>query len=262
MKTEQIAAQLFTLRDHCGTVEDLEVSLGRLYSIGYRAVELAALPEGIDPETVRKIVESAGLTPCGAHMPPSLIRSSPHAVAEMAVALGVDRVAYPFPEHIDFRDAACVKAMISDLDAAGAVLRREGIALAYHHHAIEFTRLGDESVLDHILRATDPANLEIQLDTYWIQFGGGSPAAWCRKLMGRLASVHCKDYAFTPENTPRFAEVGYGNLDFTEIIPSATDAGAAWFIVEQDTCPGDPFACLDRSYRTMSQCLAESAWRS
>lgn len=257
MRPDQIAVQLYSVRDHCGTADDFSKSLDRLHAIGYRTVEVAGLPPDLTPAAARERIEAAGLAICGAHMPPGLIRSNPGAVAEAALALGVTRVAYPFPEHVDFRDAACVKAMISDLDAAGAALRCEGIALAYHHHAIEFIRLGDETVLDHILRATAPENLELQLDTYWVQFGGGNPAAWCRKAAGRLASIHCKDYAFTADNAPRFAEVGFGNLDFTEIIPAATAAGAAWFIVEQDTCPGDPFACLERSFRTMSQCLIE-----
>ncbi|MFZ0435865.1 MAG: hypothetical protein WAL87_07850 [Chthoniobacterales bacterium] len=28
----------------------------------------------------------------------------------------------------------------------------------------------------------------------------------------------------------------------------ATAAGCKWFIVEQDTCPGDPFECIKRNF--------------
>ena len=34
-----------------------------------------------------------------------------------------------------------------------------------------------------------------ELDTYWIQHGGGDPAAWIRQLEGRADIIHLKDMA-------------------------------------------------------------------
>ncbi len=134
-----------------------------------------------------------------------------------------------------------------------------GCILSYHNHAIEFIRLGDEVLMDYIARATAPENLKFELDTYWVQFGGRNPTAWCRKFAGRLPLLDCKDYGFGTDNKASFAEIGHGNLDFAEIIAEAEKSGTEWLIVEQDTCPGGPFVSLEKSFHTMSAVLTENA---
>jgi sugar phosphate isomerase/epimerase len=170
----------------------------------------------------------------------------------------VVHTAYPYPAGVDFADPASVKAMVADLDTAGAVLRENGCVLSYHNHAIEFIRLGNEVLMDYIVRATSPENLKLELDTYWVQFGGADPVEWCKKAAGRLPVLHCKDYGFGTNNQPFFAEIGYGNLDFPAIVAAADAGGCEWFVVEQDTCPGDPFVSLEKSYRTMRDCLSSA----
>lgn len=258
VKTSQIAAQLYTVRDFCQTPKDLAETLGKLTSIGYRAVQVSGVSGDITSREVKQIADDAGVTICATHESADLIRQRPHEVVDRLKTMGVTHTAYPYPAGLDFNDVAAVKAMVADLDAAGAILRENGCVLSYHNHAIEFVRIGNEVFMDYIARATEPENLKFELDTYWVQFGGGNPAAWCRKFAGRLPVLHCKDFLFGTDNQAHFAEVGYGNLDFPEIIDAANAAGTQWFVVEQDTCPGDPFVSLEKSYKTMSECLAGS----
>ena len=56
-----------------------------------------------------------------------------------------------------------------------------------------------------------------------------------------------EDYVITKDNRIDFAEVGNGNLDWDDIIAACDEAGVHWFIVEQDTCPGDPFESVKMS---------------
>jgi sugar phosphate isomerase/epimerase len=56
--------------------------------------------------------------------------------------------------------------------------------------------------------------------------------------------IHIKDCSLTADQKPAFAEIGRGTLPFREIIAEAERSGCEWFIVEQDTCPGDPFDSL------------------
>jgi sugar phosphate isomerase/epimerase len=67
-------------------------------------------------------------------------------------------------------------------------------------------------------------------------------------LEDRLPLIHLKDYAIDSDNKVTFAEIGYGNLNWMEIIAAADDSGCQWFIVEQDTCAGDPFDSLKMSF--------------
>ena len=50
------------------------------------------------------------------------------------------------------------------------------------------------------------------------------------------------------KNQPVMCEIGSGNLDFRRIVAAAETSGCEWFIVEQDTCPGDPVDSLAKSY--------------
>lgn len=257
MKLDQVALQLYTLRDSCTTAADLAHSAKRIREIGYTAVQVSGIGP-IDPAEVATILGNEGLTICATHEDPELIRQQPYKVVERLTAYGTKNTAYPFPVNVHFGDPANIKAMISDLDRAGAILRQAGCQLSYHNHAIEFIRVGNEILLDHIYRATASANLHFELDTYWVQYGGGDPAAWCEKYADRINQIHLKDYSFTVDNRPTFAEVGSGTLDFKKIIKAAELAGCKWFIVEQDTCPGDPFESVKKSYDYIREHLAEA----
>jgi sugar phosphate isomerase/epimerase len=258
VKSAQIAAQLYTVREFCNSAPALAETAKKLRKIGYEAAQVSGVSAEIPPEEIRRILADEGIKICATHENGDLIRNNPLAVVERLKTLGVVHTAYPFPAGVDFTDAAAVKAMVSDLDAAGAVLRENGCTLSYHNHAIEFSRIGNEVLMDYIARATSPENLKFELDTYWVQFGGGDPVAWCHKAAGRLPILHCKDYGYGTDNKAFFAEIGYGNLDFVAIVAAADAAGTEWFVVEQDTCPGDPFVSLEKSYRTMRDCLSSA----
>ena len=63
-----------------------------------------------------------------------------------------------------------------------------------------------------------------------------------------LPQLHLKDYVINDDNQPTFAEIGNGNLDWPRIIAAADEVGCEWFIVEQDTCAGDPFDSVKASF--------------
>ena len=67
-----------------------------------------------------------------------------------------------------------------------------------------------------LIEDSDPEAFGFILDTYWLQYGGVNPAAYIRRVAGRMKVCHFKDYAVV-DNTPTFAEVGCGNLDLREI---------------------------------------------
>ena len=57
----------------------------------------------------------------------------------------------------------------------------------------------------------------MEIDTYWIQHGGGDPAAWIEKVAGRIPCVHLKDMAMGADGQQLMAEVGEGNLNWAAI---------------------------------------------
>ncbi|MFH0953783.1 MAG: sugar phosphate isomerase/epimerase [Verrucomicrobiota bacterium] len=247
MKPSQIACQLYTVRDHLKTPRDIAASLKRVRAIGYEAVQVSCLGPIADDE-LAKILRGEGLTCCGTHEDGARLLSDPGSLVDRLRKLDCGITTYPWPGDTRFGSLIDVRSFALKLNAAGKILHEAGITFCYHNHHMEFRRVGGRAVLEVIYTETDPRYLQAELDTYWIQFGGGDPEDWCRWMKDRLVNLHMKDYGIGPDNQVVFAEVGSGNLDWPSIVSAAQDSGCRWFIVEQDTCPGDPFDSLKQSY--------------
>jgi sugar phosphate isomerase/epimerase len=252
MNLSQLAIQFYTLRDTCATAPDFAISCKKVSAIGYKTVQLSGLGP-IPAEEIVRILDGEGLVCCATHEPADMIRKEPEKVIEQLQKLGVKYTAYPFPNGVDWSKQDEIDSLVSDLDAAGAKLRAAGLVLAYHNHGIEFIKLADGSTaMDYIYKNTRPENLQAEIDTYWVQYGGCDPITWCEKLSGRLPLVHLKDYGFGLNQQPVMAEIGSGNLDWARILPAAEAAGCRYYIVEQDICPGDPFDSIKKSFDYLS----------
>jgi sugar phosphate isomerase/epimerase len=246
MKFSQVALQLYTLRDHLKTPADIRQTLKKVKAIGYPAVQASGL--GPIPEAeLLEILQGEGLVLCATHENGDLIRQEPEKVVERLKKLGCRHTAYPYPAGVDWSQPADVEKLLADLDRAGAVLRQAGQVLSYHNHAVELMPFQGTTAREYIYAKSDPRNLQGEIDTYWIQHGGGDPVAWCRRLKGRLPLLHMKDYTVKPDGKPDFASVGAGNLNWPAIIAAADEGGCEWFIVEQDSTPGDPFEAVKQS---------------
>lgn len=248
MNIEQVAVQLYTLRDHLKTPEDYQESLQKVADIGYRSVQVSG-PRPLSESEIASLCAEKGLVINSSHENSELILSNPQQVVENLEAFGCRYTAYPFPKGIDFTSLESVNGLIRGLEASGKVLAEAGKVLTYHNHAVELELLDGVPILERIYGDTSPDLLQGEIDTYWIHAGGSSPQAWCARLRDRLPLLHIKDYALGEDGQPRFAEIGNGILDFRTIIATAEASGCQWFIVEQDKCPGDPFDSLEMSFR-------------
>jgi len=252
MKINRIAVQLYTLRDYLKTPEDIARTLKKVRAIGYESVQVSGMGPIAEKELV-KILADVGLICCATHEPGQDILDNTTKVIERLQKLGCRYTAYPFPAGIDFSKPDHIETLVKKLETAGAAMAKAGQVLTYHNHAQEFVRYQGRPVLEYIYTQTNPRHLQGEIDTYWIQAGGGDPVAWCRKLKGRLPLLHLKDYGCAADGRPYFAEIGQGNLPWPKIIAAAERSGCEWFIVEQDVCPGDPFESLRISFRFLQK---------
>ncbi|AKC83226.1 xylose isomerase [Verrucomicrobia bacterium IMCC26134] len=247
MKLSQVAIQLYTLRDFCKTTEDFAASMKKVSAIGYTAVQISGVGPIPEAELVA-ICKAEGLTICATHENGQKILDETESVIARLQALGTKLTAYPYPAGVDFNNPEHVSTLIRKLDAAGAKFRAAGLKLGYHNHANEFYRPdGGSTFLDRVYAETSPENIVSELDTFWVQRGGGDIVDWVRRMKGRIPFIHLKDYKVNPAGESSFCEIGAGTLPFKRIIAEAEAGGCEWFIVEQDTCPGDPFVSIKQS---------------
>jgi len=255
MQISQVAAQLYTVRDFCGTPNDIARTLERVRAIGYEAVQTSGLGP-IENADLLRLAQQNGLTICATHESIGDILDQPERVIDKLRALDCHHTAIGFPSGVDLGSKEGVLDFCRRFESAAQKFVEAGMTVSHHNHHHEFRRIEGRPVLGWILDQTRAVSLE--LDTYWVQYGGGSPVEWNRRAEGRLPLLHLKDYAINDQNIPQFAEIGQGNLDFPAIISSAEESGCAWFIVEQDTCPGDPFDSLRISFEFLRDNLASS----
>ena len=125
-----------------------------------------------------------------------------------------------------------------------------GLTFSYHNHSFEFEKFSDKVGLEILRAESDPKYFNLEIDTYWVQHGGGDPTEWILKCKGRIPLLHLKDMA-NQGGQPVMAEVGEGNLNWPRIQDAAKEAGVEWYLVEQDICRRDPFESLAISFRNL-----------
>ena len=252
-----LAAQLYTVRNFLKTPADIAASLKRVKQAGYDAVQLSGLGP-IDPKELARMLKGEGLTCCATHVDFEKLRDNPEAIIEEHRILGCNFPAIGgMPWSYNKPDG--YPKFIDEMSKAALKLKAAGMTFGYHNHNWELARApGGRTVLDLFIENTDPA-------------------AWIRKVAGRIPLVHFKDMAFGVDNVSTLptkfmaepdadyrkrcdaarapkaimAEVGEGNLNWPAILDACRFAGAQWHIVEQDLCQRDPFESLAISLRNL-----------
>jgi sugar phosphate isomerase/epimerase len=253
MTGEKIALALYTISDKLQAKADYAPNLKRVREIGYEAVEGSAFNLPIDLGDFRGILDENGLECCSLHVDESDLRERFSEVVVRTRALRCSTVVYPYLAEGYWNEGGIV-AIASFLDETGAKLRGEGIRFLYHNHHMEFGRIGRKTFLELIYERTDARNLGAELDTYWVQHGGGDVVDWLGRMKGRTGHLHCKDKVMSGTEC-LFAEVGEGNLNWTAILPAARAAGIRWFIVEQDSSSRDTLESAAISYAKLRSML-------
>jgi len=245
-----LGAQLYTLREFTQTTPDIAQTLAKVAKIGYTAVQISGFGP-VDAKQVARLLDEAGLTAASTHIGWNRFLDDLEGVIEQHHLWGCRHPAIGgLPA--DYRSLDGLKRFVDELGPVAERLARESMDFSYHNHNHELARHGDQTWLAALYERADPRHLKAEIDTYWIQAGGGDPAAWIRKCAGREPLLHLKDMTVTPAGEQRFAEIGEGNLNWPAILQAASEGGVEWYLVEQDNCYGrDPFDSLAVSYRNL-----------
>jgi sugar phosphate isomerase/epimerase len=254
--------QQWTVRDLIKTKAGASEVFKKTKEMGYDSIQGYYVEGVFGLEDYKNMILEAGLENCSSSGSFEEMRKGVEGIkkaVDEAHYLGSDLVALgTLPkEYRESREgykkyAAEVNTIIKDL-------KKEGLKMVYHPHAIEFFSFGGGlKGMDIIFEETDPDGFWFCLDTHWLVAGGVNPLEWIRKTRGRGRLIHFKDYAIVKaaidgieEVHRQFAEVGEGNLNWTDIIAVCKETGIEHAIVEQDICPGYPLDSLKISIGNM-----------
>jgi sugar phosphate isomerase/epimerase len=248
MADSHIVAQMYTLRDFTKTPAEIAATMKKVREIGYESVQLSALGP-IDPTELKRILDGEGLSASSTHLSYERMRDDTEAVLDEHRIYECHHTAVgAMPA--EYRNAEGFHRFAVDASEVAKKLSAGGLAFSYHNHSFEFEKFGDKVGADILVTESDPTCFNMEIDTYWVQHGGGDPADWVRKCKGRIPLLHLKDMTSRGGET-LMAEVGEGNLNWSAILSSAKDAGVEWYIIEQDTCQRSPFESLAISLRNL-----------
>ena len=269
----QVGLQLFSVRNHMA--EDWRATLRSVAEAGYRYIEPANhhMPEetgigfGVPAADMKNILDETGLAVCNTHLSPvydERILPALPAVLEYQHVIGCSRVTAAIGF---FADLDAVLRAAELFDKAGAICRAEGVTFMYHNHYQEFQPFytdpkadPDKMVMDYLMENTDPANVSLELDTYWVARGGEDIQEILRRYGSRIRMIHQKDFTagypgpvslrprliergipatmeyYNDTKEPEaFTEIGTGILDIQGIVDTAREVTEAdYIILEQD----------------------------
>jgi sugar phosphate isomerase/epimerase len=247
--TRRIGLQLYTVRDLLD--KDFEGTLEKVAQIGYTDVEFAGYYNRT-PEQVRAVMDRLKLVSSSTHIGAQLMRQDAAAQIRSAKVLGQEYITIP-SYNFGREGIAGWKAGAAEFNKWGALCREAGLKLGYHNHSAEFAKIeGGPLGLDVLLRETDRALVDFEMDLYWTVFAEQEPLAWFAKYPGRFAMWHTKDMALAPATG--MAPVGLGSLDFKSYFAHASESGMKHFFVEHDTAasyPGGSLASIQASYTNL-----------
>jgi len=131
---------------------------------------------------------------------------------------------------------------VEDFNKAGKILKENGLTFCYHPHGYEFQPYGDGTLLDYLVKNTNPEYVSFEMDIMWIYFGGGDPAALLKKYGNRWKLMHVKDLkkgtkrdltgGTSQEND---VAVGTGELDIPAIMKEAKKVGIKHYFIEDES---------------------------
>ncbi|MEW6755680.1 MAG: sugar phosphate isomerase/epimerase [Candidatus Latescibacterota bacterium] len=238
-----IALQLYTVRE--ALARNFRAVVTRIAEIGYVGVEPAGFP-GTTPDEASNLLADLGLEICSIHTQLPLGKQK-NAVIELAKELEVTRVISGTSRE-SFASLDGVKEVCDRWNQACETAAEYGLELGLHNHWWEFGQVEGHSGFDLLQERLDP-RIFFQVDTYWVNTGGGSAVQVVERLGDRAPLLHIKDGPCTPEGD--MTAVGEGRMDFPPIIRAAQDA-AEWLIVELDRCATDMMEAVEKSYRYLT----------
>ena len=245
-----IGIQLYTFREQAKT--DPASMLRLVRRMGITHVETAGM-YGLSADRFSAALRSADLRATSMHVSYDALTQHPDSVIAHARALGATYVGLAWYPHTGAFAEADARRAIADFNRIGRTMKEAGLTFFYHNHGYEPEPYGSGTLLDLMIRETDPAFVSFEMDVLWTFLPNVDPAALIRKYPGRFRLMHIKDMQ---RGVPRGslagglpsekqASIGEGQVDWPAVMAAAEKDGLAYYYIEDET--PTPVANVPRS---------------
>lgn len=253
----QVGLNLYSLHSLISTPEGLDSTVKEVKNAGYSYLQYSGGP--FDPQLIKAVSDKYSLPVYLTHVPFDRIVNDTDNLMKDHDVFGCKNIglgALPFDAYPNEKTA---KGLIDKLEKSAQIMKKNGFSLFFHHHYYEFYKFdGKTHLMDYII--TNAPDVNITVDTYWLQYGGVDVVDFIGKLNGRMGCVHLKDYGIVTTNGAQpmktdFVPVGDGTLNFNKIIDACIKSGTKYFFVEEDNAcdKADPISEITRSAKYLTE---------
>jgi sugar phosphate isomerase/epimerase len=236
-KLKAFGLQLYTLRSDFP--KDPKGVLKQVAGFGYKQVESFEGPKGMfwgmTNKEFKAYLDELGMTIVSSHC--DISKDFERKAAE-AAEIGMKYLICPYkgPQ----KDIDAFKKFADEFNQKGEICKKNGIRFAYHNHDYSFVPFNGEMGQDVMMKNTDPALVDFELDMYWVVTGGQDIETWLKKYPNRFRLCHVKDRKKDAKPTDKDAscDVGTGSIDYAKILKTARKNGMQYYIVEQERYDG------------------------
>ncbi len=247
------AVQQFMLGSVMNSEAQARETLRQIKDAGYDGIELCSFMIHPTPFVVKLLTQAAGM-PVGnggkldwirlireaelevpaVHQYLDAIEKDPEAAIAECKAFHTDTIVITGMYRFDYSEKKNILDLAERLNAAGKILKENGICLLYHNHNAEFlpaeTGMSAYSLLQ---QKTNPEYVNFEFDSYWCADAGCDPLLEMEKLGNRMKLWHindrgCRTAGFTPIYKMDSIELGTGSMNLTALMEQAkkNDCGA------------------------------------
>jgi sugar phosphate isomerase/epimerase len=247
--------QLWTVKDPLEANEAR--TLKEVVRIGYRELELYQLPKS--PGEFKKRCDDLGLSLTGCHVHLQSLDDPNTLDVAQQLALQYLIVVFPTLRSIGTKDISNMsvgelmplyeKISADDyrwnaeqFNRHGAALKKAGVQLGYHNHAVDLKRFGNESAMDILIQETDPSLVVFEMDCGHVIHAGADPVGYLQKYPQRIQLLHLKDLkpgyrvssSIDTEEKGVNAELGTGVIDWPHLFQVAKRGSIKHYFVEHE----------------------------
>jgi sugar phosphate isomerase/epimerase len=237
-----IGVQTYTFRNHFP--KGVEKTLDLIKELGFTEIETSGA-NGVTNADFKKLCDARGISIPSTGADFGELVKDPQIVVERAKTFGAKFVMCAWIPHknsaFSLEDA---KNAINVFNTAGKILKENGLTLCYHDHGYEFHAYEDGTLLDYMIKNTDPKYVSFEMDVLWTMHGGGAdmPITLLKKYPCRFKLLHVKDLkkgvvgdlsGGTPAEND--VAVGQGQGNWKEIIKLAKKNGVVHCFIEDES---------------------------
>jgi len=253
-KIKKFALQLYSLRDDLP--KEPKAVLKQVAAFGYKQIESYEGKQGMfwgmTAMEFKKYMKELDMNIISSHCN---INTDFEKKAADAASIGMKYLICPWIGQQKTVDD--YKRFADQFNKCGSTCKKNGIRFAYHNHDYTFKEQDGQFPQDIIMKETDPALVDYEMDIFWLVVAGEDPIAWLKKYPGRFKLSHIKDRHIAGNGKDESCILGEGDIDYKGIIKIAEDYGIEYHVVEQEEYEGTtPLFSAEKNAAYMKQLLS------